>query len=103
MLDAELDDLAGPEKARQRRRLGKGQGLVAPAALDEVIAARARGQRDGTPADLAADAVEEPSTLLAHKLQVEDLRRMDCWRKASSCRPRGRKALPLQSLNYISL
>ena len=35
----------------------------------KIPAGRARGQRDGTPADLAADAVEQPSTLLAQKLQ----------------------------------
>src|SRR5262249_33257676 len=35
----------------------------------KIPAGRARGQRDGVPADLAADAVEEPSTALAHKLQ----------------------------------
>jgi tRNA uridine 5-carboxymethylaminomethyl modification enzyme len=36
----------------------------------KIPAGRARGQRDGVPADLAADAVEEPSTLLAHKLRT---------------------------------
>src|SRR5262249_44237440 len=36
----------------------------------KIPAGRARGQRDGVPADLAADAVEEPSTALAHKLQT---------------------------------
>lgn len=36
----------------------------------KIPAGRARGQRDGTPADLAADAVEEPSTLLAQKLHT---------------------------------
>jgi tRNA uridine 5-carboxymethylaminomethyl modification enzyme len=35
----------------------------------KIPAGRARGQRDGMPADLAADAVEEPSTLLAERLQ----------------------------------
>ena len=35
----------------------------------KIPAGRARGQRDGMPADLAADAVEEPSTRLALKLQ----------------------------------
>ncbi len=35
----------------------------------KIPAGRARGQRDGTPADLAADAVEEPSTRLADTLQ----------------------------------
>jgi tRNA uridine 5-carboxymethylaminomethyl modification enzyme len=36
----------------------------------KIPAGRARGQRDGVPADLAADAVEEPSTLLAQKLRA---------------------------------
>jgi tRNA uridine 5-carboxymethylaminomethyl modification enzyme len=36
----------------------------------KIPAGRARGQRDGAPADLATDAVEEPSTLLAHRLQA---------------------------------
>jgi tRNA uridine 5-carboxymethylaminomethyl modification enzyme len=36
----------------------------------KIPAGRARGQRDGVPADLAADAVEEPSTMLAHRLQM---------------------------------
>ena len=36
----------------------------------KIPAGRARGQRDGMPADLAADAVEEPSTLLAHRLHT---------------------------------
>jgi tRNA uridine 5-carboxymethylaminomethyl modification enzyme len=35
----------------------------------KIPAGRARGQRDGMPADLAADAVEEPSTGLARTLQ----------------------------------
>jgi tRNA uridine 5-carboxymethylaminomethyl modification enzyme len=35
----------------------------------KIPAGRARGQRDGVPADLAADAVEPPSTQLAHTLQ----------------------------------
>ena len=35
----------------------------------KIPAGRARGQRDGMPADLAADAVEEPSTRLAQTLQ----------------------------------
>lgn len=35
----------------------------------KIPAGRARGQRDGMPADLTADAVEEPSTILAQKLQ----------------------------------
>src|ERR1043166_7206328 len=35
----------------------------------KIPAGRARGQRDGGPADLGSDAVEEPSTLLAHRLQ----------------------------------
>jgi tRNA uridine 5-carboxymethylaminomethyl modification enzyme len=34
----------------------------------KIPAGRARGQRGGTPADLAADAVEEPSTQIAHTL-----------------------------------
>ena len=33
-----------------------------------IPAGRARGQRDGVPADLAADAVEQPSTALADRL-----------------------------------
>ncbi len=37
-------------------------------------AGRARGQRDGLPADLAADAVEPPSTALAQKLQAVGFR-----------------------------
>ena len=37
-------------------------------------AGRARGQRDGVPADLAADAVEPPSTALAQKLQAAGFR-----------------------------
>jgi tRNA uridine 5-carboxymethylaminomethyl modification enzyme len=37
-------------------------------------AGRARGQRDGLPTDLAADAVEPPSTELAQKLQVAGFR-----------------------------
>jgi tRNA uridine 5-carboxymethylaminomethyl modification enzyme len=37
-------------------------------------AGRARGQRDGLPADLAADAVEPPSTALAQKLQAAGFR-----------------------------
>ena len=37
-------------------------------------AGRARGQLDGLPADLAADAVEAPSTALAHKLQAAGFR-----------------------------
>jgi tRNA uridine 5-carboxymethylaminomethyl modification enzyme len=37
-------------------------------------AGRARGQRDGMPADLAADAVEPPSTALAQKLQAAGFR-----------------------------
>ncbi len=36
----------------------------------KIPAGRARGQRDGLPADLAADAVEQPSTTLAQKLHV---------------------------------
>ena len=36
----------------------------------KIPAGRARGQRDGAPADLAADAVEEPSTLLAQRLHM---------------------------------
>src|SRR5258708_20801462 len=36
----------------------------------QIPAGRARGQRDGVPADLAADTVEEPSTLLARRLQT---------------------------------
>ena len=36
----------------------------------KIPAGRARGQRDGILADLAADAVEEPSTMLALKLQT---------------------------------
>jgi tRNA uridine 5-carboxymethylaminomethyl modification enzyme len=36
----------------------------------KIPAGRARGQRGGLPADLAADAVEVPSTALAHKLQM---------------------------------
>ncbi len=35
----------------------------------KIPAGRARGQRDGTPADIAVDAVEEPSTRLADTLQ----------------------------------
>jgi tRNA uridine 5-carboxymethylaminomethyl modification enzyme len=35
----------------------------------KIPAGRARGQRDGLPADLATDAVEEPSTPLAYRLQ----------------------------------
>jgi tRNA uridine 5-carboxymethylaminomethyl modification enzyme len=35
----------------------------------KIPAGRARGQRDGMPTDLAADAVEEPSTRLAQTLQ----------------------------------
>src|SRR5258705_8090874 len=34
----------------------------------KIPAGRARGQRDGVPADLAANAVEEPSTVLAQTL-----------------------------------
>src|SRR5258708_29435008 len=34
-----------------------------------IPAGRARGQRGGVPADLASDAVEEPATQLAQKLQ----------------------------------
>ncbi|HYD07317.1 MAG TPA: tRNA uridine-5-carboxymethylaminomethyl(34) synthesis enzyme MnmG, partial [Reyranella sp.] len=37
-------------------------------------AGRARGQRDGVPADLAADAVEPPSTALAQRLQAAGFR-----------------------------
>jgi tRNA uridine 5-carboxymethylaminomethyl modification enzyme len=37
-------------------------------------AGRARGQRDGLPADLAADAVEPPSTALALRLQAAGFR-----------------------------
>jgi len=37
-------------------------------------AGRARGQRDGLPADLAADAVEPPSTALAQRLQAAGFR-----------------------------
>jgi tRNA uridine 5-carboxymethylaminomethyl modification enzyme len=37
-------------------------------------AGRARGQRDGVPADLAADAVEPPSTLLAQRLEAAGFR-----------------------------
>src|ERR1700729_2566127 len=37
-------------------------------------AGRARGQQDGTPADLAPDAVEPPSTALALKLQAAGFR-----------------------------
>jgi tRNA uridine 5-carboxymethylaminomethyl modification enzyme len=35
----------------------------------KIPAGRARGQRDGVPEDLTADAVESPSTLLAQRLQ----------------------------------
>src|SRR5436190_9018647 len=35
----------------------------------KIPAGRARGQRDGVPADLGADAVEPPSTALAQRLQ----------------------------------
>jgi tRNA uridine 5-carboxymethylaminomethyl modification enzyme len=34
----------------------------------KIPAGRARGQRDGLPADLGANAVEKPSTFLAHRL-----------------------------------
>ena len=37
-------------------------------------AGRARGQRDGVPADLAPDAVEPPSTLLAQRLEAAGFR-----------------------------
>ncbi len=36
----------------------------------KIPAGRARGQRNGVPEDLASDAVEEPSTLLAQRLQI---------------------------------
>ncbi|MBS0546390.1 MAG: tRNA uridine-5-carboxymethylaminomethyl(34) synthesis enzyme MnmG [Proteobacteria bacterium] len=36
----------------------------------KIPAGRARGQRNGVPEDLAADAVEEPSTALAQRLQA---------------------------------
>ncbi|MBS0541763.1 MAG: tRNA uridine-5-carboxymethylaminomethyl(34) synthesis enzyme MnmG, partial [Proteobacteria bacterium] len=36
----------------------------------KIPAGRARGQRNGVPEDLAADAVEEPSTVLAQRLQA---------------------------------
>ena len=36
----------------------------------KMPAGRARGQQNGTPADLAPNAVEEPSTALAHRLQT---------------------------------
>jgi tRNA uridine 5-carboxymethylaminomethyl modification enzyme len=36
----------------------------------QIPAGRARGQRDGVPEDLAADAVEPPSTLLAQRLHA---------------------------------
>ena len=36
----------------------------------KMPAGRARGQQNGTPADLAPNAVEEPSTALAHRLQM---------------------------------
>src|SRR5262249_5577977 len=35
----------------------------------KIPAGRARGQRDGVPSDLAASAVEEPSIMLARRLQ----------------------------------
>jgi tRNA uridine 5-carboxymethylaminomethyl modification enzyme len=40
----------------------------------KIPAGRARGQRDGVPADLAADAVEPPSTALAQRLQEAGFR-----------------------------
>lgn len=40
----------------------------------KIPAGRARGQRDGVPADLAADAVEPPSTVLAQRLQTAGFR-----------------------------
>ena len=36
----------------------------------KIPAGRARGQRDGVPTDISADAVEEPSTRLAQRLQT---------------------------------
>src|SRR6185503_4340569 len=40
----------------------------------KIPAGRARGQRDGVPADLAVDAVEPPSTALALRLQTAGFR-----------------------------
>jgi tRNA uridine 5-carboxymethylaminomethyl modification enzyme len=44
------------------------QGLIHLGEMT-IPAGRARGQRDGLPADLSADAVEEPSTRLSQRLQ----------------------------------
>src|SRR5262249_56657417 len=62
---------SGAESAAGRVVLTTGTFLRGLIHLGEIKipAGRARGQRDGVPADLAADAVEEPSTLLSQKLQ----------------------------------
>jgi len=62
---------SGVEIAAGRVVLTTGTFLRGLIHLGEIKlpAGRARGQRDGVPADLAADAVEQPSTLLSQKLQ----------------------------------
>jgi tRNA uridine 5-carboxymethylaminomethyl modification enzyme len=63
---------SGAEIAAGRVVLTTGTFLRGMIHLGEIKipAGRARGQRDGVPADLAADAVEMPSTLLAQRLQT---------------------------------
>ena len=63
---------SGAEIAASRVVLTTGTFLRGLIHLGEtkIPAGRARGQRDGVPADLAAGAVEEPSTLLAQKLHA---------------------------------
>src|SRR5476649_2660692 len=63
---------SGAEIAAGRVVLTTGTFLRGLIHLGEIkmSAGRARGQRDGVPADLAEDAVEPPSTLLAQKLQT---------------------------------
>ena len=63
---------AGEEIGAGRVVLTTGTFLRGLIHIGEITmpAGRARGQRDGVPADLAADAVEPPSTALAQKLQA---------------------------------
>ncbi|MBN9087432.1 MAG: tRNA uridine-5-carboxymethylaminomethyl(34) synthesis enzyme MnmG [Reyranella sp.] len=67
---------AGREIAAGRVVLTTGTFLRGLIHIGEITmpAGRARGQHEGMPADLAADAVEPPSTALAQKLQMAGFR-----------------------------
>jgi tRNA uridine 5-carboxymethylaminomethyl modification enzyme len=67
---------AGQEIAAGRVVLTTGTFLRGLIHIGEATmpAGRARGQRDGVPADLAPDAVEPPSTALSHRLRTSGFR-----------------------------